>query len=239
MRFVTRSILTAVAALVGSPLGAAVHAQSTPVALDVSKIAASRDSFVVMVQGQPMGYQVVTTEKTADGLKLSSEQSIMNGMVASKGEVLVGKDNAMRSIKSSGSMQGMATSADIAFENGRAKGKASVPGMGGIEEKTIDAAIPAGVADQSLLTSIIPTIALAQGSKYTLPLFATTKGETVNAEIEVTGSESVTVPAGTFDSWVVSLTGVGNGMTLYVAKSPARIVRIAPVGQPVELQLAK
>ena len=40
---------------------------------DVSKIAAHQVSFVVMVQGQPMGYQVAAVEKTADGIRLTSD----------------------------------------------------------------------------------------------------------------------------------------------------------------------
>lgn len=239
MRLLARSLATAAATVVMSPLGAALHAQGTPVTLDISKVPASRDSFVVMVQGQDMGYQVVTTEKTADGLRVTSEQNIMGGMVASKAEVLVNKDNSMKSVKSNGSAQGQSISSDIAFENGRAKGKATVPGMAGLEEKTIDAEVPANVPDQSMLAAIVTSLTLDKGLKYSLPLFAPTKGETIKTELEVTGSESVTVPAGTFDAWVVSVTGVGNGMSIYVDKAKPRILKIAPVGQPVEMQLAK
>ena len=230
--------LSAAALLFAAPI--ALSAQATPAKLDVSKVAASRDSFVIMIQGQEMGYQVATVEKTADGLRLTSDQSLMNGMIASKGEVLVGADNVMRSIKSSGVMQGQNTSADIAFAGGHAKGKATVPGMGGLEEKAIDADVPAGVPDQSLLTSIITTLPLAQGAKFSLPMFNTIKGSVDTLNLEVTGAESVTVPAGTFDAWIVNLSGgAGNGMNLFVSKATPRVLKLSPVGQPVEFVLAK
>ncbi len=229
--------LPAAVLLVVAPI--ALGAQATPATLDVSKVPASRDSFVIMIQGQEMGYQVATVEKTADGLRLSSDQSIMNGMVASKGEILVGADNAMRAIKSSGVMQGQNTSVDIAFAAGHAKGKAVVPGMGGMEEKSIDVDVPAGIPDQSMLTTILTTLPLAQGAKFSLPMFNTIKGSVDTLTIEVTGAESVTVPAGTFDAWIVSLAGTGNGMSLFVSKANPRVLKLAPVGQPVEFVLAK
>ena len=229
--------LSAAALLLVAPI--ALGAQATPAKLDVSKIHASRDSFVIMVQGQEMGYQVAAVEKTADGLRLTSDKSIMNGMIASKGEVLVGADNAMRSIKSNGVMQGQTTSSDIAFAAGHAKGKAIIPGMGGLEEKAIDVDVPAGIPDQSMLTSILTTLPLAQGAKFSLPMFNTITASVDTLTLEVTGAESVTVPAGTFEAWIVNLAGTGNGMNLFVSKANPRVLKLALVGQPVELVLAK
>jgi hypothetical protein len=49
----------------------------------------------------------------------------------------------------------------------------------------------------------------------------------------VTGSESVTVPAGTFDAWKVEITpadgGTGESTTLWVDKTSRQVVKISSV----------
>lgn len=234
MRFISRTLL--VAAAVAAP--ALLQAQATEAKLDISKVAASRDSFLVMLQGQEAGYQVLATTKGPEGMTLKGDLSVMGGMQTKKDEIVVGPDNAMRSIKSEMAAQGQTFPTTLIFANGRVTGTATIPSMGGPEERKIDTTVAPGAVDAGLITSVLPTLALAQGAKFTFAAFSPIQGAR-NVEIEVTGSESLTIPAGTFDAWVVSLTGVGNGASYYVSKANPRVLKISPVGQPVELVLAK
>jgi hypothetical protein len=51
-------------------------------AFDVSQLKASRDSFVVMVQGNALGTSVVSVEAKSGGWTMSENTNIMNGMIA-------------------------------------------------------------------------------------------------------------------------------------------------------------
>jgi len=58
--------------------------------------------------------------------------------------------------------------------------------------------------------------------------------------MKVTGTQSVTVPAGTFDSYVVEMTGGQVPLMFYVTTAqPYRVVKSAPVGPPIEIVLVK
>jgi len=56
--------------------------------------------------------------------------------------------------------------------------------------------------------------------------------------LAVTGTESVTVPAGTFEAYRVELTGGANAATLFITTAaPHHVVKIAPTGTPIEVVL--
>ena len=58
--------------------------------------------------------------------------------------------------------------------------------------------------------------------------------------MRVTGTGSVTVPAGTFDAYTVEMTGGQLPLMFYVTTAePYRIVKSAPVGAPIEIVLVK
>ena len=58
--------------------------------------------------------------------------------------------------------------------------------------------------------------------------------------LTVAGTERVTVPAGTFETYRVDQTGGDAPLTFYVTTAaPHRVVRITFAGQPIEMVLAK
>ena len=58
--------------------------------------------------------------------------------------------------------------------------------------------------------------------------------------VVVAAQEEITVPAGTFQAFRLEVTGGAFPMTMWVsATAPYRTLKIAPVGQPVEMVLVK
>ena len=209
-------------------------------ALDFTKLAARRDSFVVSVQGNPAGSSVYALESRAGGWTVRENTSIMGGMMVQTTTLDTDASLAPTLLAQTMTMQGQAMKTDVTFAAGRAKGSATTPTQNGPQSKAIDVAIPAGTIDSDALQGVLPLFRWAADAKFTLNMFSAGKGTVEPITLTVVGSESVTVPAGTFDTWKVEQKGGEAGATLFISKDAAhRLVKIAPAGQPIELLLAK
>lgn len=208
-------------------------------AFDVSKLKATRDSFVVMVQGQAVGQSVVAVEAKNGGWTFTENTNLMNGMVAQR--TTLDNDAALApvSLEQGGSTQGQQTKTAIAFAGGKATGSAQTPSQTGPQTKTVNVDLPKGTIAAEALQMALPLFRWADKASFTLNVFTAGKGTVAPLTLTVVGSESVTVPAGTFDSWKIEQKGGDAAVIFYIAKADRRLVKISPVGQPVELQLAK
>lgn len=224
----------------GTPVAESELAGPKPGAgIDVAKMAAARDSFVVLVQGRPFGNSVRTVEKTADGVKIS-DRSALGPIMSQTTEISIGADGAMRSVTQRGTVQGMETKIDATYGKGRVKGGATTVGAAGPRTVSYDTTIVAGTVDDNAVTSVVPTLAWSKDASFTLPVFASGEGTARTMTLKVTGTQSVTVPAGTFDAYVVEMSGGPVPVMLYVTTAqPYRVVKVAPVGPPLEVVLAK
>ncbi len=209
-------------------------------ALDFSKLSARRDSFVVSVQGNAAGSSVYALESRAGGWTIRENTSIMGGMMKQTTQLDTDASMAPASLAQTMTMQGQAMKTEVTFAGGRAKGSATTPGQTGPQTKAIDTELPAGTIDSDALQMVLPLFRWAADAKFTLNLFSPGKGTVEPVTLTVVGSESVKVPAGTFETWKVEQKGGESSVTLYISKDAAhRLVKIAPVGQPIELLLAK
>ena len=117
----------------------------------------------------------------------------------------------------------------IAFDYGadRVTGQIEAPG----QALPVDAALEAPLAiEGASLEVAVGTLPLAQGYRAQFAGFDSQATVPQTTTIEVTGRESVTVPAGTFDAWVVQVTkgdgSGGDGGTLWVSTdTPGVVVR--------------
>ena len=207
--------------------------------IDMAALVPRSDSFSVVVQGRPFGFQRVTLEKTADGWRYSDDTQI-GPIVQQHTEVTFGNDLQMRAVKQSGKMQGQDMKIDVTYAAGRAKGSATTPGPQGMKSVAFDTTVTAGSIDDNAVTALIPAMRWAAGAKIRVPEFASGKGESRVTSLNVVGEEKVTVPAGTFNTWKVEVTGGEQPATFFVSKdSPHRLVKIVLSAAPVEIQLAK
>ena len=214
--------------------------RATPVALDLSRLVARRDSFAILANGNPLGHSLGTVERTADGWTLTGETTIMGGMVRQKGTLVTDAALVPRRLTQDGSVQGTPVKAEVSFAGGRATGTATDVGPQGAKAVTVDATLPAGTLDESAIGTALPLMAWSPTSRYTVNAFSAAKNAVRPLTLAVTATEQVTVPAGSFQAYRVEQTGGEQALTYWVTTAaPHRVVKIGFVGQPIEVVLVK
>jgi zinc protease len=205
---------------------------------DFTRLAARRDSFVVRVQGNPMGASTYELAKEADGWLVKEATTIAGGMVQQGTTLRTDASLAPRLLEQRGKMQGQDTKADITFAGGRAKGAAVTPSAQGLKPVTVDVELPVGTIDDNALAFALPLLRWAPGAKHVLSSFSAGKGTVTPITLTVTATEQVTVPAGTFEAYRVEQTGGEAPVTFFLATAaPHRLLKLTT--GPVELVLAK
>jgi zinc protease len=214
-----------------------VKAAALDVAVD--RLAPRTDSFVVMVQGNPFGFQRGKLEKSGSGWKYT-EDTNLGPIMSQHTEVTFDGDLTPGRVTQTGQQQGQQAKIEVSYAGGRAKGSATTPAPTGPKTVQVDAELVKGMIDDNMVQVLLPTFRWAAGAKFTVSVFQSGKGEPSSLTLTVSGEESVTVPAGTFAAWKVDMTGGEAPVTFHVEKAaPHRLVKIAIVGAPIEMRLAK
>jgi hypothetical protein len=146
---------------------------------------------------------------------------------------------AMTSVRQTGQAGGQNMDIKVVYAGGRARGSATTPGPQGMKTITVDTVVPRGVVDDNALQTMLPTLPLAAGKVFTIQVFASGQGNTTSLTATVKGSEMITVPAGSFDSWKVDVTGAEVPVTFWVAKQVPRVVKLGFAGAPMSFELTK
>ena len=211
----------------------------TALPVDLTKLVARTDSFTVMVQGNPQGYQTQALAKTATGYSYS-EATRIGTFLRQDVAVTFGADLTPLSVKGSGAIANNPMSVEVTFANGRAKGSSSTPGPTGMKAVTIDTTLAPGVLEGDMVAIVVPALNWSPTAKFNVTSFDASAGTTTQLALAVAGTESVTVPAGTFQAYRVVITGAPQPQTVFVSTtSPHRVLKISLTGQPVEFVLVK
>ena len=207
--------------------------------VDVSRLVAGTDSFTVLVQGRPLGFQTNTLARTATGFTYRTNVSI-GPIIQQSVEVAFANDLTPVSVKGSGKMQGQDLGVDVTYANRRAKGTGVAPSATGMKTVNVDTTLAAGVLDDNMISALVPGLRWVPDAKYSVSVFDASTGTFKQLSLQAMAAESVTVPAGTFPTLRVEMTGLEQPMTMYVTSaSPHRIVKMTLAGQPVEFVLVK
>ena len=207
--------------------------------INYAALVARTDSFVVMVQGNPLGFQRTTVERTETGFRVVDDVQI-GPIMNQHTEVEFGADGTLHSTKQTGQVRGQNTLIDIAYHDGRAKGVATTPSMTSVVTTAIDTTIAAGAIDDNLITALLPAFDWSPTASFVVPVFLSGKGHVQSLTLTVKSTEKVTVPAGTFDVYRIELSGGQAPVSMFVTTdTPHRLVKIAPMGAPLEFVLAK
>jgi zinc protease len=218
----------------------------TPKAMDVSfdraHLPVRRDSFVVMIQGNPLGAQV--SEVVEENGALVFHETTTIPMLGLSQQTTVRMDPtslAVRSIDQNGTVGGQATETQVTVADGRATGRAQSPQPGGqVKTVDVDTTLAAGTYDLNQLMAFVPALPLAEGASITVSAFNASEASTKPITFKVEGVEDVTVPAGTFSTFRLSVAGGEFPAIMYVSReTPRRIVKLEVVGQPVAFELVK
>jgi hypothetical protein len=119
-------------------------------------------------------------------------------------------------------------SIELAVEGNKASGSLNMNG----KETPIAADLGGPLFADAAGPQCIALLPLADGYTTTFRNFDLQKQKVKLIALKVTGSESVTVPAGTFDAFKVELSSADGGsekQTLWIAKNPRKAVKIAAV----------
>ena len=207
--------------------------------VDVAQLGARADSFVVLVQGSPLGYQTTSLTRSADGFAYRTSLQI-GPLVQQTMETRFGADLTPLSVKGSGAVQGVTVGVEVAYSGGRVKGSSTLPTAAGMKTTSVDTVVARGTLDDNMIGALVPGLDWKAGASFAAPSMDVSTGATREITLTVTGTESMTVPAGTFQVFRILRGGQEPALTLYVTTTaPHRIVKIAPEGAPVEFVLAK
>jgi zinc protease len=223
-----------------------LHPKADAPTLDRAQVVTHADSFEVLVQGNAMGGMTGSTTATPDSVTYAEQTSIAGGAFQQNTMVRFNAaDLTVTKVDQTGSTQGPAgrqpTDIHLTYAGGRVKGAATTPQQNGPSQTTqIDTAIAAGTYDDNALAVIFPALPLAAGRTFNLNVFESGKGQVKVIQVKVSDGGTVIVPAGSFDSFKLDVTGGQVPTTFYVSKAtPRRIVKIELVGAPFIFQLVK
>ena len=107
-------------------------------------------------------------------------------------------------------------------------------------KRTIHTRSELGTYDANAVNVLIPALPLATGKSFAMSVFSSGDGSAKVLSVDVASAETVTVPAGTFQTFKVRVSGGEAPFVLYVSSdTPRRIVKLEIVGAPVVFELAK
>lgn len=202
--------------------------------LDLDLLVPRRDSFTVLVAGKPTGTQVATLEKVDSGYRYREDTRI-GSVVRQTTEVGLNAAGGTVSLSQGGTMQGQQTRVELRYGGGRVNGSATVATAQGPKSFTVDTALGPDIVDDNALQGLLPALRWTEGAKWALKVFSAAENRFRELTLAVTGTESITVPAGTFETYRAELSGDGQSVAFFLGRAaPHRIVKITISGTPLE-----
>ena len=210
--------------------------------LDRAQLVTRTDSFQVIVQGRPLGAMTTAAHVAADSVVYVENTSIGGGMMQQTTTVRLNPaDLSVTQVDQTGSTQGQPSDIHLRYAAGRVQGKSTTPQASGTPQTIqIDTSLAVGTYDDNALNLILPALPLAAGKTFNLSVFESGKGQTRVIQVKVSDGGTVTVPAGTFPTYRLDLSGGQVPVAMFVAQeTPRRIVKIELIGVPFVFELVK
>jgi hypothetical protein len=218
-------------------------AKATTLTVDPSKIRVATDSFdVVLVQGaqtRSVGYEKTEVARSGSDFVYTENVAIPVAGIQQNTTVTFTPSLAVKALKQSGAMHGQQLSSSLSATGNRIKGTSVTPLPTGPKTVQIDTVLAPGVMESNILMALLPSLDLSDNFKLTVNAFDSGSGSIDPVTIRVTGKESTTVPAGTFDTYRVEVAGKQTSNLLVTRAAPHRIVKIMLAGAPLEIRLVK
>ncbi|MDP2481179.1 MAG: insulinase family protein [Candidatus Palauibacterales bacterium] len=207
------------------------------VKLDATRARAGTFDYELMVQGKSFGSYTLTYGEGDQAGSWKLEEKLQAPMGSQTGTYVFQGDLT----PISAAEQGGPASTDLHYASGHVTGTATLPTpQGQTREQKIDTDLPDGTLDGSASVAIVLASPLADGFDLQVPIYAAGQG-VQQLSAKVTGADSVTVPAGTYQVYTVEVTGqAGQKILFYVTKeAPHLLVKEEFEGRPVTLELTK
>jgi zinc protease len=220
----------------GQPLDAAsIAVRESDERFDGSRLQAQTLVYRLMVQGNAMG--TATNRLVREGDAWIATSSLESPFMGQETEVRFGAaDFTPISSRMTMSQGPMRIAVDLDVRDGRVQGRAEMPEQAG-GNRDIDVEMVGGMLLPGMDAQVIAAADLEEGRTIELPVFDATSAAVTTVAFRVTGSEEVTVPAGTFPAYRVEVSGA-QPMTLFVRRdAPHIMLRQEPAGMPVMIEL--
>jgi hypothetical protein len=212
--------------------------------LDPAMLAPHTDSLAVNVQGREVGHMVTEVTRSGDSI-IIREAFILAafGVNQSSRMVLAATDLALRGYTQDVNMAGQGGTTHLTYTGSRVQGRAfkapQSPGAAGTTVD-VDTTLAEGVVDVNYLSTVLGALPLAPGAEFTVTTFDPSDGATRVMTVSAAGPENLTVPAGTFSVYRVSLSGGPQPVTFYLtAAGPRRMVKFEIAGAPLSVELVR
>lgn len=213
-------------------LGAPALGAQSP--FNLGRLAAGEQAFELRTNGRPVGTLTGTLSRTGDAWTYV-EKTVIPGRTEQTTEARISSAGAMISVKQTGTTPVGATSIDVTYGGGRAKGSATTPAAGALKTIAIDTTVPRFAIDDNLLQPLLPALPFSAGASATVQIFSSGQGTSTDMTLNVVGSEQVTVPFGTADAWKVEARGPTT-VVFFVAKAaPHTVLKMSVEGSPLEM----
>ncbi len=211
-----------------------------PLLIDRARLQAGTDSFTVLVQGQPFGFQSMALTRTLDGWEFF-ERSSLGPIIQQTTTVRFSPELEMWSTDQRGRFQGNELRLAVTYADGKARGEGITPGNGAMQNvRYADVAVPVGTLDDNLLVGMLPYFKWSLGATIPVSVFASGKGVVESRRFRVISEEDVTVPVGTFKAYRVSYEGGEAPGTYWIeVAAPHRVLKFGPQSVPLEFVRAR
>ncbi len=209
-------------------------------AIDRNALEAGTDSFTVLVQGQPFGYQFMALTRTLDGWEFY-ERSSLGPIIQQTTTVRFSPALDMWSTEQRGRFQGSELRLDVQYAEGKARGEGITPGNGAMQNvRFANVTIPEGTIDDNLLVGLLPYFNWTLGATIPVSVFASGKGVVESRTFRVVTEEEITLPLGTFTAYRVAYEGGEAPGTYWIeVAAPHRVLKFGPKAVPLEFVRAR
>ncbi|HXQ29067.1 MAG TPA: pitrilysin family protein [Gemmatimonadales bacterium] len=212
-----------------------------PPPVDLSRLAVHSDSFAVFAAGTVIGGKRATLTKSQDSVVYTETVSLGPAGNQHLTALLDTGTLAPRRVDAVGMAGGQARETHLVYQGAHVQGTVIVPMAGGHPMTlTIDTTLVPGTVDENTLEVVIPALPLGLGQRFSLAGFAADQKRAEVLTVAVQDSGTVTVPAGTFQTYKVLVSGGKTPLTMFVTTAtPHRLISVDVGGTTVSFQLVQ
>jgi len=205
------------------------------------QLAARRDSFRILIQDSVVGGQVIEVRRLGDSVVLHERTVIPPLDMSQETRVVMdARSLAPWSVEQTGHVGSQLANTRIVMSDGRVRGRAETPGVGGESRVTeVDTLFPVGTIDVNQIPLLVPLLPLVEGIELGIDVFNAADGSIRPYRLRV--EPDSTVDPSERDPDVVRVLVLGGEPTRwYVRRDWSRqVVRIEGVKQPLVFELVR
>ncbi|HKI94727.1 MAG TPA: pitrilysin family protein [Gemmatimonadales bacterium] len=208
---------------------------------DTAALVAHRDSFHITAPGHGVvGWSVTALTRSDTGVTVTERSVIPASGLTQVTEGHLTPALELKHVTQTTDFPGGIARVDLTASRGAIRGTAIRPTRSGADTVAVDTAFAPGTLSIDMLQALVPALPLTVGRRFTLRSIDLGSFGASTLSVAVADTETVHVPAGSFRTFRISVTGTAGGVTYFVTTDrPHRVVKVEPSGQPLTFELVK